>query len=83
MLNSNELKVDVNKLRYEFKSPIRFENSFVLLTQATFYNFFQNVKQDYEMKVEKDNTYYSISFIDSMLEVEDINKIINGELIRQ
>ena len=34
------------------------------------------------MKVKKDNTYYSISFIDSMSEVEDINKIINDELIR-
>ena len=34
------------------------------------------------MKVKKDNTYYNIIFIDSMLEVEDINKIINDELIR-
>ena len=34
------------------------------------------------MKVKKDYTYYNISFIDSMLEVEDINKIINEELIR-
>ena len=34
------------------------------------------------MKVKKDNTYYNISFIDSMLEVEDINKIINDESIR-
>ena len=40
ILNSNEHKADVNKLRYEFKSPIRFENSFISLTQATFYNFF-------------------------------------------
>ena len=69
-------------MRYEFKLPIRFDNSFISLTQVTFYNFFHNVKQDYEMKVKKDNTYYSISFIDSMLEVEDINKIINDELIR-
>ena len=82
ILNSNEHKVDVNKLRYEFISPIRFDNNFISLTQATFYNFFHNVKQNYEMKVKKDNTYYSISFIDSMLEVEDINKIINDELIR-
>ena len=82
ILNSNEHKVDVNKLRYEFKSPIRFENSFISLTQGIFYNFFHNVKQDYEMKVKKDNNYYNISFIDSMLEVEDINKIINDELIR-
>ena len=82
IINSNEHKVDVNKLRYEFKSPIRFENSFISLTQGIFYNFFHNVKQNYEMKVKKDNAFYNISFIDSMLEVEDINKIINDELIR-
>ena len=52
ILNSNEHKVDVNKLRYESKFPIRFDNSFVLLTQGIFYNFFHNVKQDYEMKVK-------------------------------
>ena len=34
------------------------------------------------MKVKKNNTFYTISFIDSMLEVPDINKIINDELIR-
>ena len=44
--------------------------------------FFHKVKQDYEMKVKKVNTYYNISFVDSMLEVEDINNIINDELIR-
>ena len=82
ILNSNEHKVDVNKLRYQFKSPVRFDNSCISLTQGIFYNFFHNVKQDYEMKVKKDDTYYSISFIDSILEVEDINKIINDELIR-
>ena len=82
ILNSSEHKIDVNNLRYEFKSPNRFENSFISLTQAVFYNFFHNIKQNYEMKVKKDNTFYNISFIDSMLEVEDINKIINDELIR-
>ena len=82
ILNSNEHKVDVNKLRYEFKSPIRFDNSFISLTQAVFYNFFHNIKQSYEMKAKKYNTFYNISFIDAMLEVEDINKIINDELIR-
>ena len=82
ILNTNEHKIDVKKLRYEFKSPIRFDNSSISLTQGIFYNFFHNVKQDYEMKVKKDDTYYNISFVDSMLEVEDINKIINDELIR-
>ena len=83
ILNSHENKVDVNKLRYEFKSPIRFDNSFMSLNQAIFYNFFHNVKESYQMKVKKDNKFYTISFIDSMLEVEDINKIINNELIKQ
>ena len=83
ILNSNENKVDSNKLRYEFKSPIRFDNSFMSLNQAIFYNFFHNVKESYEMKVKKDNKFYTISFIDAMLEVEDINKIINNELIKQ
>ena len=82
ILNSNEHKIDSNKLRYEFKSPIRFDNSFMSLTQAIFYNFFHNVKESYEMKVKKDNKFYIISFIDSMLEVPDINIIINDELIR-
>ena len=82
ILNSNEHKVDSNKLRYEFKSPIRFDNSFMSLTQCIFYNFFNNVNESYQMKVKKDNTFYTISFIDSMLEVPDINKIINDELIR-
>ena len=83
ILNSDEHKVDLNKLRYEFKTPIRFNNSFISLTQAIFYNFFHNVKESYEMKVKKNNIFYTISFIDSMLEVADINKIINNELIRQ
>ena len=52
------------------------------LTQAIFYNFFHNVKESYQMKVKKDNTFYNISFIDSMLEVSDINELINDELIR-
>ena len=82
ILNSNEHKVDSNKLRYEFKSPIRFNNSFMSLTQAIFYNFFHNVKESYQMKVKKDNKFYNISFVDSMLEVPDINRIINDELIK-
>ena len=83
ILNSNENKVDSNKLRYEFKSPIRFDNSFMSLNQAIFYNFFHNVKESYQMKVKKDNKFYTISFIDAMLEVDDINKIINNKLIKQ
>ena len=53
ILNSNEHKIDVNKLQYEFKSPVRFDNSSISLTQGIFNNFFHNVKQNYEMKIKK------------------------------
>ena len=53
ILNSVEHKVDVNKLRYEFKFPITFNDSFISLTQAIFYNFFHKVKESYQMKVKK------------------------------
>ena len=52
------------------------------MTQAIFYNFFHNVKENFTIKVKKDDIFYTIGFIDSMLEVSDINKIINDELIR-
>ena len=52
------------------------------LTQAIFYNFFHNVKESYQMKIKKEDSFYTILFIDGMLEVPDINRIINDELIR-
>ena len=36
ILNSNEHKIDVNKLKYRFKSLIRFDNSSISLTQGIF-----------------------------------------------
>ena len=74
IINSNEHKVDLNKLKYEFKSPIRFNNEFISLTQAIFYNFFHNVKESYEMKVKKDNKFYAISFIDSIWKLKILIK---------
>ena len=61
ILNSNDHKVDVNKLKYNFKYPVKFDNSYISLTQAIFYNFFHNVKEYYQMDVKKDNTFYKIS----------------------
>ena len=62
ILNSNEHKIDSNKLRYEFKSTIRFDNSFMSLTQVIFYNFFHNVKESYQMRV-KNKIHFIISVL--------------------
>ena len=40
------------------------------------------LKNFLQMKVKKDDVFYNIGFIDSMLEVSDINRLINDELIR-
>ena len=48
-----------NQLRYEFKSPIKFDNNYISLTQAIFYNFFINIKESYQMKVKKDDAFYT------------------------
>ena len=82
ILNSNEHKINSNKLRYEFRSPIEFDNNYISPTQAIFYNFFHNIKENFTMKVKKDDIFYNIGFIDSMLEVSYINRLINDELIR-
>ena len=37
ILNSNDHKVASNKLRYEFKSPVKFDNSYIPLTRAIFF----------------------------------------------
>ena len=58
ILNSNDHKIDVNKLKYDLKSLVKFDNSYTSLTQATFYNFFHYVKEDYQMDVVKDKTFY-------------------------
>ena len=45
ILSSNDDKVASNKLRYEFQSPVKFDNSCISLTQAIFYNFFITLKK--------------------------------------
>ena len=39
ILNSNDHKVDVNKLKCNFKSPVKFDNSYISLTKAIFIIF--------------------------------------------
>ena len=41
ILNGNENKINDNRLRYNFKHPIRFNNQHISLTNMIFYNFFQ------------------------------------------
>ena len=81
-INSNQHKVSNNKLRYYFNDITKFENNSVSLMECIFYSYFENVKSNYSMKVKKDDAFYNIDFIDSQLEISDINNILQNDLIQ-
>ena len=81
-INSNDHKISNNKLRYYFNDLTKFENNNVSLMECIFYSYFENIKSNYSMKVKKDGGFYNIDFIDSQLEISDINDILQGHLIK-
>ena len=81
-INSNDHKISNNKLRYYFNDLTKFENNSVSLMECIFYSYFENIKSNYSMKVKKDDDFYIIEFIDSQLEISDINNILQDNLIK-
>ena len=81
-INSDEHKISTNKLRYYFDDITKFENNKVALMECTFRTYFENVKSNYSMKVKYEGAFYNIDFIDSQLEISDINNILQDDLIK-
>ena len=81
-INSNDHKILNNKLRYYFNDTVKFENNSISLMESVFYTYFENIKETYSMKVKKDNDFYNIDFIDSQLEISNINNILQNHLIK-
>ena len=81
-INSNDHKISNDKLRYYFNDITKFENNSVSLTECIFYSYFDNIKSNYSMKVKKGDDLYHIDFIDSQLEISDINNILQDHLIK-
>ena len=81
-INSNDHKISNNKLRYYFNDLTKFENNSVSLMECIFYSYFENIKSDYLMKVKYEGGFYNIDFIDSQLEISDINNILQDHLIK-
>ena len=55
ILNSNEHKINSNTLRFDFKKPIRFNNSNISLTSMIFYNYFPNIDKNCKIYVNYNN----------------------------
>ena len=81
-INSDEHKTSNNKLRYYFDDITKFENNKVALMECMFRTYFQNIKSNYSMRVKYDGSFYNINFIDSQLEIFDINNILQDHLIK-
>ena len=81
-INANQHKISNNKLRYYFNDLTKFENNSVSLMECIFYSYFENIKSNYSMKVKYEGGFYNIDFIDSQLEVSDINNILQDHLIK-
>ena len=81
-INSDEHKISTNKLRYYFDDITKFENNKVALMECTFRTYFENVKSNYSMRVKYEGAFYNINFIDSQLEISDINNILQNDLIQ-
>ena len=81
-INSDEHKISTNKLRFYFDDITKFENNKVALMECTFRTYFENVKSKYSMKVKYEEVFYNIDFIDSQLEISDINNILQDHLIK-
>ena len=81
-INSNQHKISNKKLRYYFNDITKFENNTVSLMECIFYSYFENIKSYYSVQVKKDDNLYHIDFIDSRLEISDINNILQDHLIK-
>ena len=81
-INSDEHKISTNKLRYYFDDITKFENNKVALMDCTFRTYFENVKSNYSLKVKYEGSFYNIGFIDTQLEIFDINNILQDHLIK-
>ena len=81
-INSNQHKLPDNKLRYYFNDITKFENNSVSLMECIFYSYFEIIKSYYSMKVKKGDGLYHNYFIDSQLEISDINDKLQDHLIK-
>ena len=80
ILNSNNHKITNNRLRYDFKNPIRFNNQKISLVSMVFNNYFENITDKFYMSVKGSNKIITIRFQYGSYNVSDINQIINDKI---
>ena len=80
ILNSYDHKVSDNCLKFNFKKPIRFNNQKISLMEMKYYNYFENVTDEFTMVVRHNNKTIIIYFKNGSYNVSDLNQIINDSI---
>ena len=80
ILTSNQHEIKNNCLRYTFQKPIRFENQYISLTSMIFYNYFENITDEFKLTIKNKIQSHTINFTNGSYYVSDISKIIENEI---
>ena len=81
ILNSYEHKVSNNCLRFNFKKPIRFIDQKISLMSIKYYNYFENLSNEFSMSVKYNkNKLFVMTFDNGSYNVSDINQIVNDTI---
>ena len=83
ILNSHYHKVNDNCLRFNFKQPIRFNNQQISLLTFKYYNYFENITNEFNMAIKYKSKSILISFKNGSYIVSDINEIVNNDIQEQ
>ena len=81
ILNSYDHKVSNNCLRFNFKKPIRFNNQKISLVSIKYYNYFENISNEFSMSVKYNkNKLIVMTFENGSYNVSDINQIVDDTI---
>ena len=74
MLISHYRKVSDNCLSFNFKQPIFFNNQKISLLSFKYYNYFENITNEFSMSVKYKNKLIVLNFENGSYDVSDINQ---------
>ena len=80
ILTSNQHNFKNNCLRYTFQKPIHFQNQYISLTSMIFYNYFDNISDNFKLVIKNKTQSYTINFTNGSYYASDISKIISNEI---
>ena len=77
ILIANQHEIKNNCLRYTFQKPIRFENQHISLTSMIYYDYFENITDEFTLVIKNKIQSHTINFKNGSYYVSDISKVIN------